>query len=129
MNLSQTIEYVKTQIDKKDNNIADYREIIQLCNKQLDKGGLFQSNELWDLESIADKAQKQIDKLTLADVDTDKEIKYQIVGDDESDIQNGLVSLSAPIARALIGKEVGDVVEVKTPKGIRSYEVLSVEYN
>ncbi len=67
-------------------------------------------------------------KVTLEDVDSGKEIDYQIVGDDESNIKNGLVSLSAPIARALIGKEMGDVVDVQTPKGIQSYEVLSVEY-
>ncbi|MEN8236528.1 MAG: transcription elongation factor GreA [Pseudomonadota bacterium] len=66
--------------------------------------------------------------VTLADVGNDKEIKYRIVGADESDIANGLVSISAPIARALIGKEEGDVVDVQTPKGMRSYEVLSVEF-
>lgn len=66
--------------------------------------------------------------VTLADVDTDKEIKYQIVGADESAIENGLISLTAPLARALISKEPGDVVDVQTPKGIRSYEILSVEF-
>jgi len=66
--------------------------------------------------------------VALVDVETDKELSYRIVGADESDIENGLVSIAAPIVRALIGKEVGDVVDVQTPKGLRSYEVLKVEF-
>ena len=53
---------------------------------------------------------------------------YQIVGDDESDIKSGKISISSPIARALIGKVAGDVAEVVAPSGIRSYEVLNVQY-
>ncbi|BCX88619.1 transcription elongation factor GreA [Methylomarinovum tepidoasis] len=64
----------------------------------------------------------------LEDLETGDTVTYQIVGDDEADIKQGLISISSPIARALIGKEVEDVVEVKTPKGIREYEVLSVRY-
>ncbi|BCX82957.1 transcription elongation factor GreA [Methylomarinovum caldicuralii] len=64
----------------------------------------------------------------LEDLETGDTVTYQIVGDDEADIQAGLISISSPIARALIGKEVEDVVEVKTPKGIREYEVLAIRY-
>jgi len=64
----------------------------------------------------------------LEDLDTGETATYQIVGDDEADIKLGLISISSPIARALIGKEVEDVVEVKTPKGIREYEVLAIRY-
>ncbi len=64
----------------------------------------------------------------LADEDTDEEKSYQIVGEAEADIDNGKLNLRSPLARALIGKEEGDSVEVKTPGGTRSYEVLSVEY-
>ncbi len=53
---------------------------------------------------------------------------YQIVGDDEADIKSGKISISSPIARALIGKVAGDVAEVVAPSGIRSYEVLNVQY-
>ncbi len=55
-------------------------------------------------------------------------VTYQIVGDDEADLKQGLVSISSPIARALIGKEVGDVAEVRAPGGVKSYEVINVRY-
>lgn len=55
-------------------------------------------------------------------------ITYQIVGDDEADIKGGKISVSSPIARALIGKSIGDVAEVMAPGGLRSYEVLDVQY-
>ncbi len=55
-------------------------------------------------------------------------VKYQLVGDDEADIKQGLLSVSSPIARALIGKSEGDVVDVMTPGGTRSYEIVSVRY-
>lgn len=64
----------------------------------------------------------------LEDLDARERVKYQIVGDDEGDIKAGLVSVSSPIARALIGKSEGDVVEVVTPGGTREYEVLDVSY-
>ncbi len=55
-------------------------------------------------------------------------VRYQLVGDDEADIKQGLLSVSSPIARALIGKSEGDVVDVTTPGGSRSYEIVSVRY-
>lgn len=64
----------------------------------------------------------------LLDVDTDVEVTYQIVGDDEADIDQNLISVSSPIARALIGKSEGDEAEVQTPSGLRTFEILSVEY-
>jgi transcription elongation factor GreA len=66
--------------------------------------------------------------ILLADEDTDEESRYQIVGQDESDIKNGLLSVSAPLAKALIGKEVGDSVEVNAPGGAKSYEIVEVQY-
>jgi transcription elongation factor GreA len=62
----------------------------------------------------------------LAPVDGGPEVSYQIVGDDEADIRRGLVSINSPIARALIGRETGDEVEVAAPGGTRSFEVLAV---
>jgi len=62
------------------------------------------------------------------DLDSGDVSTYQIVGDDEADIKNGKISVSSPIARALIGKSEGDVAEVMAPGGIRSYEVLDVQY-
>ena len=64
----------------------------------------------------------------VVDADTDLETCYQIVGPDEADIKNGRLSISAPLARALIGKGEGDTVEVSTPGGGKSYEVMSVEF-
>ncbi|MGH1377598.1 MAG: transcription elongation factor GreA [Alphaproteobacteria bacterium] len=66
--------------------------------------------------------------VTIVDEETDEEEIYQIVGDYESDMENGKLSISAPVARALIGKSEGDSVAVKTPKGTRDYEILKVEY-
>ncbi|RAP42397.1 MULTISPECIES: transcription elongation factor GreA [Rhodovulum] len=66
--------------------------------------------------------------VTLVDEDTDEEKTYQIVGEAEADIERGLLNIKSPLARALIGKEEGDSVEVRTPGGERSYEVLSIRY-
>lgn len=55
-------------------------------------------------------------------------VRYQIVGDDEADLKEGLISISSPIARALIGKEAGDVVDVHAPGGIKHYEIIDVHY-
>ena len=64
----------------------------------------------------------------LEDMDVRQVITYQIVGDDEADLKQGKISISSPIARALIGKFAGDVVEVNTPRGAREYEILDVKY-
>ncbi len=67
-------------------------------------------------------------RVTLVDEDTDEERCYRIVGDFEADVKHGKVSISSPISRALIGKSVGDSVEVNTPGGGRSYEIINIEY-
>ena len=64
----------------------------------------------------------------LADIDEGTKVLYQIVGEDEADIKKGRVSISSPVARAMIGKFEGDVVEVSAPGGQRSYEIISVKY-
>ena len=66
--------------------------------------------------------------VTLIDVDTEKEPTYRIVGEDEADIAKGKVSITSPIARALIGKTVGDEAEVAAPGGARVYEISAVEF-
>ncbi|HYH38095.1 MAG TPA: transcription elongation factor GreA [Azospirillum sp.] len=66
--------------------------------------------------------------VTLADEDTDQEITYQIVGSEESDIKNGFLSITSPLARALIGKSVGDSVEVPTPGGSKLYEIVTLAF-
>ena len=64
----------------------------------------------------------------LEDEESGAKVTYQIVGDDEADLKQGLISISSPIARALIGKVVGDVAEVQAPGGLRSYEITGVRY-
>jgi transcription elongation factor GreA len=64
----------------------------------------------------------------LSDTDSGEQVVYSIVGEPEADIKRGLISISAPVARALIGKEVGDTVTVRTPKGSREYEILDVSF-
>lgn len=66
--------------------------------------------------------------VTVVDEDTDEEKTYQIVGEPEANIDKGLLNLKSPLARALIGKEEGDSVEVRTPGGQKSYEVLGIRY-
>ncbi|MFA5949738.1 MAG: transcription elongation factor GreA [Hyphomicrobium sp.] len=66
--------------------------------------------------------------VTLVDEDTEEKVSYKIVGDLEANVRDGKISISSPIARALIGKSKGDTAEVLTPKGPRSYEVLKVEW-
>ncbi|TAA40380.1 transcription elongation factor GreA [Corallincola spongiicola] len=61
-------------------------------------------------------------------IDSDVESTYRIVGDDEADIKQNLVSVNSPIARAFIGKEIDDVAEVKTPNGVVEYEIVEIEY-
>jgi transcription elongation factor GreA len=67
-------------------------------------------------------------KVTVVDEDTDEEKTWQIVGEHEANIEAGLLNVKSPIARALIGKEEGDSVEVRTPGGDRSYEILDITY-
>ncbi|KGQ65372.1 transcription elongation factor GreA, partial [Gallibacterium anatis] len=66
--------------------------------------------------------------VVLVNVETDDEVTYQIVGDDEADIKQGLISVNSPIARGLIGKEVDDNVTITTPGGKVEFDIISVEY-
>jgi transcription elongation factor GreA len=65
----------------------------------------------------------------LIDEDTEEAVSYQIVGDDESNLSKGKISLSSPLAKALIGKDVGDSVDVRTPGGVKSYEIVEVAFH
>lgn len=85
--------------------------------------------EVIDVAKIAGDTIKFGATVRLVDEDTDEEKTYQLVGVDESDIQKGLLSIAAPLARALIGKRVGDSVEVKTPGGSKAYEILEITYS
>jgi len=84
--------------------------------------------EVIDPSKLSGEVAKFGATVTLADCDTDEEKTYQLVGETESDISSGLLSIASPLARALIGKAVGDVVEVVTPGGQKDYEVVTVLY-
>lgn len=84
--------------------------------------------EVIDVSKLSGKSIKFGATVKLVDEDTDEKVTYQIVGADESDIKDGLLSVSSPLARALIGKEKGNFVEVTTPAGSKSYEILSVKF-
>ena len=75
-----------------------------------------------------DKAVKFGGYVTVVDEDTDEEVTYQVVGPYEADINNGRISTTSPIGKALIGKTVGDSVEVSTPRGSKMYEIMKVDY-
>ncbi len=66
-------------------------------------------------------------RVRLLNLDTDEEVTYKLVGPYESDVEKGLISVTSPLGRALIGKEVGDEVEVSTPSGVKSFEILEIE--
>ena len=84
--------------------------------------------EVIDVASLNGKTVKFGATVTLVDEDTDAETAYQLVGEMEADVKEGRLSITAPLARALIGKEVGDSVEVMTPAGSKAYEILKVQY-
>ncbi|MEL0184722.1 MAG: transcription elongation factor GreA [Hyphomicrobiales bacterium] len=81
-----------------------------------------------DISKLSGSIVKFGANVTLVDEDTEKESQYQIVGEFESDITKGLISISSPIARALIGKSIGDSVEVATPGGGKSYEIIQISF-
>lgn len=85
-------------------------------------------SEVIDVASLSGPGIKFGARVELVDEDTDHEVTYVITGEYEANLDKGWISITAPIARALIGKEEGDSVEVHTPKGSRMYEVLSVSY-
>ncbi len=84
--------------------------------------------EVIDVTKLSGNTIKFGATVTLVDDDTEEEKKYQIVGESEADVKSGKVSITSPIARALIGKKVGDPVEVNTPGGGKSYEILNIAY-
>lgn len=84
--------------------------------------------EVIDVSKLSGETVKFGATVVLVDEDTEEKKTYQIVGDQEADVKSGRVSISSPIARALIGKGVGDAVEVNAPGGPRGYEIIEVQY-
>jgi transcription elongation factor GreA len=84
--------------------------------------------QIIDVSKLSGKQVKFGATVQLVDEDTGDKAKYKIVGEDESDVKAGKISITSPIARAMIGKEEGDVVEVMAPGGAKSYEIVKVKY-
>jgi transcription elongation factor GreA len=84
--------------------------------------------EIIDVSKLSGSVIKFGARVTLADEETDEEQTFQIVGEDEADISQGRLSVTSPLARALIGKSTGESVEVATPRGAKSYEVVTVAF-
>jgi len=85
-------------------------------------------SQIIDVSKLSGKQVKFGATVNLVDEDTGDKSKYKIVGEDEADVKAGKISITSPIARAMIGKEEGDVVEVMAPGGAKSYEIVKVKY-
>ena len=115
--LSENAEYhaAKEQQSLNEGRIAELEEYIAKA-------------EVIDVAKLSGDTVKFGATVSLIDEETEQEKHYQIVGDQEADVASGKVSISSPIARALIGKEEGDTVEVAAPGGARSYEIMKVQF-
>ena len=96
--------------------------------KIMELEGILSRAEVIDPLDLSGKEVKFSATILIVDEETDVESKYQIVGEIEADFNSGKISIQSPLAKALIGKTVGDSVEVNTPGGGKSYEILKVEY-
>ena len=81
-----------------------------------------------DVSKLSGKQVKFGATVSVVDEDTEEEARYQIVGEHEADVKSGRLSVTSPLARGMIGKEVGDVVEINTPGGVKAYEILKLEW-
>ena len=116
--LSENAEYHAAK-EQQSHNEGRIKELEDMMNRA----------EVIDIASLAGSSRVQFGAtVDLIDEDTEKEMTYQIVGDYEANVEQGKISISSPIARGLIGKETGDSVEVNTPGGGKSYEILDVKY-
>lgn len=115
--LSENAEYhaAKEQQSHNEGRISELEDLLSRA-------------EIIDVSKLSGDSVKFGATVELADEDTDEESTYQIVGDQEADVKAGKISISSPIARALIGKSEGDSVEVAAPGGAKSYEILSVKF-
>ncbi|MGF7004625.1 transcription elongation factor GreA [Aminobacter sp. BE322] len=103
-------------------------------SQSLNEGRVHELEDLIARAEVIDVTKLNGDKIkfgatvVLVDEDTEEEKTYQIVGDQEADVKAGRISISSPIARALIGKEVGDAIEVNAPGGARGYEIVQIQF-
>lgn len=128
--ISRDIEVAREHGDLKENaeyHAAKERQgMVEALIKDIE--GKLALSEVIDPTSLSGDRIKFGATITLFNIDNEEEVVYRIVGADEANIDDGTISISAPLARALIGKETGDEVRIQMPAGIRNYEVVSVEY-
>lgn len=84
--------------------------------------------QIIDVSKLSGKQVKFGATVSLVDEDTEEATRYQIVGEHEADVRSGKISIASPLARAMIGKEIGDVFEVNTPGGVKAYEIMKVDW-
>ncbi len=115
--LSENAEYhsAKEQQSLNEGRIADLEDKLSRA-------------EVIDVSKLSGNTVKFGATVQVVDEDTEAERTYQIVGENEADVKSGKVSITSPIARAMIGKKVGDTVEVNTPGGGKSYEILKIDF-
>ena len=116
--LSENAEYhaAKEQQSHNEGRIQELESLLALA-------------DIIDVSKLSGSTVKFGATVKIIDEDTDTEKTYQIVGDPEADASAGRISLSSPLARAMIGKEVGDTIEVSAPGGARSFEILDIRYS
>lgn len=127
----QSIAEAREHGDLKEN--AEYhaaREQQSFCEGRIqDIEGKLSNAQVIDVTKIPNNGKVIFGAtVTVINLSNDSETTYKIVGDDESDIKNNLISVNSPIARGLIGKEVDDIVNIQTPAGTVEFEIISVEY-
>lgn len=115
--LSENAEYhaAKEQQSHNEGRVAELEDILSRA-------------EVIDIKKLSGDTIKFGATVKMIDEETEKEITYQIVGDQEADVKAGKISISSPIARAMIGKSEGDSIEVAAPGGSRDYEILEIKY-
>jgi transcription elongation factor GreA len=127
----EAIAEARAHGDLKEN--AEYhaaREAQGFCEGRIqDIEGKLSNAQIIDITKMPNKGKVIFGAtVTILNLDTEEEVTYQVVGDDEADIKNNRISVNSPIARGLIGKEVDDVVNINTPSGIVEFEITDVKY-
>ena len=101
---------------------AQYKKVIAEIEDRMARA------QIIDVSKLSGSQVKFGATVSVIDEDTEEQARYQIVGEHEADVRSGKISIASPIARAMIGKEMGDVVEVNTPGGVKAYEIVKVEW-
>lgn len=127
----EAIAEARAHGDLKEN--AEYhaaREAQGFCEGRIqDIEGKLSNAQIIDITKMPNKGKVIFGAtVTILNLDTEEEVTYQVVGDDEADIKNNRISVNSPIARGLIGKEVDDVVNINTPSGMVEFEITDVKY-